>query len=196
MKRSYVLGCRSDLERHLTGFAGLLFVVLRDVSMYRQRGTGTSRKLGHAWAIFWVSRRESSTSSGHTRASRCKKNRRTRNRGKKKRTRIVSYFRPGRSQHMRESAFVLTWNNIPSTTARSWLVPEPMRLAMGSSPPHSLHLRPRHALTGCVRPRAEMTTSLADPGTTPDTMGFGDSYPERSDSRHAPVIIIQGGNHI
>jgi len=56
--------CRSGLERDLAGSAGLLFVVLRDMSMYNQTGTGTSRILGHGWAISWVSRRELSISNG------------------------------------------------------------------------------------------------------------------------------------
>src|SRR6266702_1432065 len=95
---------------------------------------------------------------------------------------------------MRDTAFVLTWNNIPTTTARSRLVPSsPMRLAMGSFPPRPLHLRPRHVLTGCVRPRAAMTTP--DPMTTPDVMGFGACYLGRPDSRHAPVIIAQSGDN-
>ncbi len=83
----------------------------------------------------------------------------------------------------------------PTPTARARLLHTPMPPAMGTFHPHPLHLRLRHALTGCVRPRAAMTTP--DPGTTPDAMGFGACYPERSDSRHSPVIIVQsGGNHL
>ncbi len=74
----------------------------------------------------------------------------------------------------------------PTATARARLFRAPMPPVM-SFPHRPLHLRPHRALTGCVRPRAAMTT--------PDAMGFGACYPERSDSRHAPVIIVQSGDN-
>ena len=109
--------------------------------------------------------------------------------GRENRTRIASHIGTGRSKHTQASPILLTWKNIPTTTAPARLVCSLARLALGSFPPRSLHPRLRHALTGCVRPRAAMTAPPS-PISTPDAMAFGACYPERSDSHHAPVIMI------
>ncbi|KAH9055237.1 hypothetical protein EDB87DRAFT_1579997 [Lactarius vividus] len=64
LRRSFTNG--SGWKSDLASTAGLLAVVLRpgDRTMNHESGTGTSKILGHAWVIYWVSHRESSISPG------------------------------------------------------------------------------------------------------------------------------------
>jgi len=95
LRGSYILSDSSGLDRDLPS---LLFFVLR---MYHQTATATSIISGHSWAIYWASRRVSSIPSHHTRISRRIEQETG---GKEKIMRMVSYFRPGRIQYMRDSA--------------------------------------------------------------------------------------------
>src|SRR6266404_2010983 len=104
---------------------------------------------------------------------------------KNKRMRIVSCF----GQHIQYS-FGLTWNDIPTTTARPHHFPVSMPPGMGSFPPSPPHLPLLLALTGRVRPRASMV-EVSTPTTTTDVMGSGACYPECSGLRHVPVIIVR-----